>query len=155
MCTVFWDRRGILLDDFLTTGEMVNAERYCETLQKLRRVIQNKRRGMLSADVVLLHDNARPHTARRSTHLLQEFSWEVYNNPPYSPDLAPSDFHFFIHLKKFLSSQRERFQNDREADMSATQWFQFQAANLYDTGIQKFLPRYDKCLNSGCEYVEK
>ncbi|KDR22070.1 hypothetical protein L798_02924, partial [Zootermopsis nevadensis] len=48
-------------------------------------------------------DNARPHTARRTASLLQEFSWEVFNHPPYSPDLAPSDFHLFLHLKKFLS----------------------------------------------------
>ena len=71
MCMVFWDRLDILLVDFQTRGETVNTESYCETLQKLRWVIQDKRRGLLSADVVLLHDNARPHTARRSTHLLQ------------------------------------------------------------------------------------
>jgi len=30
-----------------------------------------------------------------------------------------------------------------------------QAAALYEEGIQKLVPRYDKCLNSGCEYVKK
>ena len=102
----------------------MNAERYCNTLQELRRVIQNKRRVMLSSGVVLLQDNSRPHTARRSTHLLQEFSWEVLNHPPYRPDLASSDFHFSLHLKKLLSGKRQRFKNDREAEMNATQWFQ-------------------------------
>ena len=58
--------------------------------------------------------------ARHLTHLLQEFSWEVFNHPPYSPDLAPSDFYLFLHLKKFLSGQCQRFQNDREAEMSVT-----------------------------------
>jgi hypothetical protein len=33
------------------------------TLQKLHRAIQNKRRGMLSRGVVMIHDNAHPHTA--------------------------------------------------------------------------------------------
>ena len=62
-----------------------------------------------------------PHTARRSTHLLQEFGWEVFNHhPPYIPDLALSDFHLFLHLKKFLSGQRQRFHNDREVEMSVT-----------------------------------
>ena len=118
MCTVFWDRRSILLVHFLTRGETVNAESYCETLQKLRWPIQNKRRGMLTAGVVLLHDNSRPHTARLSTHLLQEFSWEVFIHVPYSPGLAPSDFLLFLRLKKFQSGQR--FQNDMEAEMSVT-----------------------------------
>ena len=37
-----------------------------ETLNKLRRSIQIKRRGMLTEGVVLLHDKARPHTAART-----------------------------------------------------------------------------------------
>ena len=37
---------------------------------------------------------------------------------PYSQDLAASDFHLFLHLKKVLSDQRQRFQNDREEEMS-------------------------------------
>ena len=109
---------------------------------------------MLSAGVVLMHDNARPNMARHSTYILQEFSWEVFDHPPYSPDLTPNDFHLFLRLKNFLFSQCQRFQNDREAEMSFTQWFQSQAAN-FCRGIQNLLPRYDKCLNSGDEYVEK
>ncbi|KFM72676.1 Histone-lysine N-methyltransferase SETMAR, partial [Stegodyphus mimosarum] len=60
MCTVFWDRKGVLLTEFLPRGETINAARYCETLTKLRCAIQNERRGMLSKGIVLLHDNARP-----------------------------------------------------------------------------------------------
>ena len=37
-----------------------------------------------------------PRTAWRTTDLLQEFSWEEINHPPYSPDLAPSDFRLFL-----------------------------------------------------------
>ncbi|PNE09423.1 hypothetical protein B7P43_G15432 [Cryptotermes secundus] len=110
---------------------------------------------MLSAGIVFLHDNARPHMARRTASLLQEFSWEVFNHPPYSLDLAPSDFHLFLHLKKFLSGERQHFENDREAEIVVTQWVQSQAADFYDTGIQKLVPWYDKCLNSGGDYVEK
>ena len=28
------------------------------------------------------------------------------DHPPYSPDLAPSDFHLFLHLKKFLGGKQ-------------------------------------------------
>ncbi|KAJ4436264.1 hypothetical protein ANN_18895 [Periplaneta americana] len=147
MCTVFWDRKGILFIDFLPRGETMNADRYCETLRKLRRVIQNKRRGMLTAGVVLLHDNARPHTAQRTAAVLTEFGWELFDHPPYKPDLAPSDFHVFLHLKKFLSSG-DRFGNDEELKTSVTRWFHSQAAEFYDRGMQKLIPRYNKCLNS-------
>ncbi|GBM15323.1 hypothetical protein AVEN_210950-1 [Araneus ventricosus] len=59
------DAQGILLIEFMTRGTTINSEVYCRMLKKLKRAIQNKRRGLLSSGVVLLHDNARPHTAVR------------------------------------------------------------------------------------------
>jgi histone-lysine N-methyltransferase SETMAR len=86
---------------------------YCETKQqkkttkkKLRRTIQNKRRGMLTSGVVLLPDSALPHTAARTRALLEYFSWELFDHSPYSHDLAPSDYHLFTFLKNWLGSQR-------------------------------------------------
>ncbi|GFV23725.1 histone-lysine N-methyltransferase SETMAR [Trichonephila clavipes] len=118
----FWDRKGILLIDFLPCGETVSVDRYCEALWKLRRTIQNKRCGMLDAGVVLLHDNTRPHAARRTAAVLKEFGWELFDQPAYSSDLAPSKFFLFLHLKKFLSSG-ERFGNDEELKTFVTRWF--------------------------------
>ncbi|GFY09982.1 histone-lysine N-methyltransferase SETMAR [Trichonephila clavipes] len=109
---------------------------------------------MLTAGVVLLHDNACPHTTCRKAAVLTEFGWVLFDRPPYSPDLAPSDFHVFLHLKLLLSSG-EHMGNDEELKMSVTQWFHSQVAEFYDRGIQKLIPRYDKCLNSGGGYVEK
>ena len=63
MCTVFWGRQGILLVEFLPQGTTINSAVYCATLKKLRRAIQNKRCGMLSATILLLHDNAQLHSA--------------------------------------------------------------------------------------------
>jgi hypothetical protein len=57
------------------------------------------RRGMLTSGVVFLHDNARPHTAARTRTLLEHFNWELFDRRPYSPDLAPSDYHLFICLR--------------------------------------------------------
>ena len=73
--------------------------------------------------------------------------WTLYGNELWKT------VHLFLHLKKFVSSQR--FQNDREAEMSATEWFQSKAADFYVKGIQTLVPRYDKLLNSGGEYVKK
>ena len=82
MCTVFWDHYGVLLIDYCPNGQTINAQVYCDTLQRFSRAIQNKRRGLLSSGVVLLHDNASPHTARLTTALLQQFRWEIMDHPP-------------------------------------------------------------------------
>jgi hypothetical protein len=34
-------------------------------------------------------------------------------------------------------------------------WLSSQVADFFDTGKQKLLPGYDKCLNSSSDYVEK
>ncbi|KAJ4425610.1 hypothetical protein ANN_27806 [Periplaneta americana] len=139
--------------DFMPKGTTINANRYCETLRKLRRAIQNKRRGMLSRGVVLLHDNARPHTAASTRELLDHFGWEIFDHPPYSPDLAPSDFHLLTKLKDFLGGTH--FGSDEELKKTVNTWLNELAAEEYNTGILKLVNRYDKCLNVGGDYVEK
>ena len=76
MCTVFCDRQGVLLVEFVPQGTTINSVVYCETLKMLRHAIQNKRRGMLSATILLLHDNARPHSAAQTQNLITSFKWE-------------------------------------------------------------------------------
>jgi hypothetical protein len=34
--------------------------------------------------------------------LHRDLAWDVLFHTPYAPDLAPSDFHLFTHLKQFL-----------------------------------------------------
>lgn len=153
MATIFWDSKGVLLIDYLPRGETITAERYCEVLRKLRRAIQNKRRGKLTKTVFLFHDNARPHTARQTQDLLESFRWDVFGHPPYSPDLAPSDFHLFPELKRHLGGKR--FENEDELKREVEQWLTEMAAEWYDAGLKKLLPRYQKCLEKDGDYVEK
>jgi hypothetical protein len=70
MATVFWDRKGVLMVEFMQQATTITSQVYCETLEKICRDIQNKRRGMLTSGVVLLHDNVRQHTAARTPALL-------------------------------------------------------------------------------------
>jgi histone-lysine N-methyltransferase SETMAR len=100
--------------EFMPQGTTINAESYCAPLRRLRYAIQNRRRDLLSSGVMLLHVNARPHAAARTQAVLQEFDWEVFEHPAYSPDLAPSDFHLFRKLKEFLGGRR--FRSDEEVN---------------------------------------
>jgi len=103
--TVFWDCQGILLTEFQQRDHTVTSASYCTILTKLRAAIRRKRPDLLTTGMLLLHDNARPHSASLTTATLRSFKWEVLQHPPYSPDLAPSDFHFFDSLKH-LSGER-------------------------------------------------
>ena len=74
------------------------------------------------------------------------------DHPLYSLDLAPSDYHLFLHVQKFLGD--ERLEDDVDLN-DAVQWLTSQAAAFYEEGIQKLVPHYDKCINDGGKCVEK
>ena len=77
MATVFWDTTDVILIEYLEHSHTIPANCYCATLTKLREAIRRKRPGLLSKGVILLHDNARPNTARQPQKLLQRFKLEV------------------------------------------------------------------------------
>ena len=54
---------------------------------------------------ILLYDNVRPHAARMTLQKLTHLGYETLPHPPYSPDLSPTDYHFFKHLSTFLNSK--------------------------------------------------
>ena len=108
---------------------------------------------MSSCGVCLLHYNAWTHSAHITTVLLEKFKWDVLGHLPYSPDLTPSDFHLFLHLKKHFAGKK--FDDDDEVQEDVTTWFKGQAADFYDSGIQKLVLRLNECLDNAGDYVEK
>jgi len=70
-----------------------------------------------------------------------------------SPDLAPRNFHLFLHLKKHLIYQK--FHENEEVNNEVIMWLCVQATEFYNIGIQKLTPRLNKCLDKGGDSVEK
>jgi hypothetical protein len=85
--------------------------------------------------------------------LLQSLNLEFSEQPAHSSDLAPSNFHLLSHLKKHLAGQR--FQQDEEVKNEVVMWLCTPAAQFYDIGIQKLVPRLNICLDNSGDYVEK
>jgi len=91
-------------------GTTVTSASYSDLLKNhLRPAIKSKRRGLLSSGVLLQHDNARSHTARTTVATITDLHFECLPHPPYSPDLAPSDFHKFGPLKEAMGGKKFRF----------------------------------------------
>ncbi|GFU99582.1 histone-lysine N-methyltransferase SETMAR [Trichonephila clavipes] len=83
--------------------EAINASRYFDILSKLKEAIRKKRPGLLKSGILLLDDNARPQSATATQSHIATLGWERLHHPPYSSNLAPSDFHLFPALKKNLA----------------------------------------------------
>lgn len=61
------DQKGVLLVNFKPAGT-INTDRYCETLKKLRRAIQNRRIGMLSKATSPQEHTSTHHPSNRHSH---------------------------------------------------------------------------------------
>jgi hypothetical protein len=99
----------------------------------------------------MLHDNARLHAAHATRDILRCFGWGVLDHPPYSLDLCLCDYHVFGPLKKTLKGRR--FNSDEAVHEAVEQCFIQQPMSFFAEGITKLVQRWDKCLNSGGQYL--
>ena len=76
-----------------------NAQQISEMpwkLQHLQLALVNK------MGLILLQDNFRPHVVQPTLQKLNELGYKVLPHLSYSPDLLPTDYHFFKHLSNLL-----------------------------------------------------
>ena len=150
MATVFWDVNGVIHVDFLEPGSTINADRYIQTLKDLK-----KRLGRVRTNktIVLHHDNARPHTARATVEAINTLGFCLLPHPPYSPDLAPCDFHLFPKLKEYLRGVL--FKSNEELERPVRSWIRAQRSDFFLDGFRQLVHRWKKCVNTAGDYVEK
>jgi histone-lysine N-methyltransferase SETMAR len=87
ICTVFWDRKGLILLDFLKPRQTINSDRYIVMLAKLKAQI-SRVRPEKKTTFLLQHDNPRPHTSFKTVERIVNLGWIIIPHPLYSPDLV-------------------------------------------------------------------
>ena len=105
--------------NYLLKGQTVNAEYYSNLLCRLKEALKEKRRARLRKGVLFLQDNAPPHKAGKTMDVLKNLGFQCIDHPPYSPDLAPSDYFLFPNLKKALKGRK--LSNDKSS-RAVFQW---------------------------------
>jgi len=73
--------------------------------------------------------------------------WTVVPHPPYSPDLAPSNFHLFGPTKDGLRGQH--FPSNDTVVQAVKQWATSASADFYERGMQALVHRWLKCKANG------
>ncbi|KFD52867.1 hypothetical protein M514_06177 [Trichuris suis] len=135
MATIFWDSDGVILTDFLEGERTVTASSYKAVLRKLKTALARRRRGKLHLGVLFHQDNAPAHSSRTVRTVLREFRWEFIPHPPYSPDVAPSDFFLFRKLKKHLKGTLFESMDDAKRAVSA--WCNAQPPRFYKERLRR------------------
>jgi histone-lysine N-methyltransferase SETMAR len=101
--------------------------------------------------VLFLHDSAPSHRALAARKKLAYLDLQWLDNPPYSPDLAPSNYHLFPELKKQLKGCHSS--SDTEVIAVAVTWLDGKPADFF-SGLQKFEQRAKKCIELRVECFE-
>lgn len=149
MLSVFWDRKGIIKADFLEKGYTMDGAYYSALLEEVRK----ERRKPKGTPLFLLHDNAPIHTCRITTSKIQQFAFELLQHPPYSPDLAPSDFILFRELKKKLRGRH--FHSSLELKEAVMDFHSGLSENFFKKAFEELVSRWQKCVEQQGSYIEK
>ena len=112
MLSVWWSVRGITHWEVLPNGCNITADLYCQQLDCVAGKLQGKQDR-----VYFLHDNVRPHVAKSTREELLKLGWITILHSPYSPDLAPIDYHLYRSLSDYLREKKFDDENDLKMDL--------------------------------------
>ncbi|XP_065645670.1 histone-lysine N-methyltransferase SETMAR-like [Hydra vulgaris] len=151
---IWWTTAGVVHYELLPTGQTITGLVYSAQLQRVHDLLLVKQPALVHRrGVLLLHDNARPHTARVTQDKLQSLGWESLPHPPYSPDLSPTDFHFFLSLGNHLKGQQFRDQDAVEMELKA--FIDSKDREFFRSGINKLVLRWEKVLGANGDYFDE
>ncbi|KAK6735758.1 hypothetical protein RB195_018786 [Necator americanus] len=82
--------------------------------------LQSRRKDSAKKNhIVFHHDNARPHVERRAIESIANKGWDLLPHPPYSPTVAPTDYHVRHSLKNWQTNKVYDDFDDLVADVKA------------------------------------
>ena len=132
---------GIIHFEFLTLNTAFNFQQLQHVLKNLRKypALVGRR------NIVLFHDNARPHSARISL-----FGWSVLHHSPYSPDFVSSNFHFFHSVQNALDDKT--FSQEHQVKMFLEK-LSLKVAEFYLRGINNLPDKWQDVIQNNGKYT--
>ena len=148
MFTVMWSAGGIKSISVLPPGGRFNREYFEEVLDEMAAEIR-KRRPVNGTKGMKIHlDNARPHIVPGK---IDELEMTRLPHPPYSPDLAPSDFFLFGYLKNML--QGTSFARADELFDEVFKILHGMPRDVFNKAYQEWIKRLTMCIERDGDYV--
>lgn len=83
---------------------------------------------------------------------IEELNWILIEHPPYSPDVAASDFYLFYHLQHYLSGAK--FNSKQEVINEVESFLNSRPPGFYREGIYKTIERWQMVEKSNGDYFD-
>ena len=152
MLSVWWNFKGIVYFELLPRNQTINSNVYYRQLMKLDKEVKEKRLELATRKGLIFHqDNAKPHTSLVTRNKLLELGWKVMPHQPYSPDLAPSDYHLFSSLQSHLNGKT--FDSNEAVKNELIQFFASKNQTFYERRIMTLTKRWKKVFEQNAQYI--
>ena len=112
MLNVWWGINGIIHWEILSSGCTMTTDLHCRQLNRVAEKLKEEKDRIYS-----LHDKVRPHVATSTYEKLLKLGWPTVSHPPYSPDLAPMNYHLLRLLSNHLRAKKFDDENDLKIDL--------------------------------------
>ena len=132
--------------ELLPNGCTITADLYCQQLERVAEKLEGKQN-----EIYYLHDNARPHVAKSTRQKLLDLGWITVAHPPYSPDLAPTDYHLFRSLSNHLRDKK--FDDENDVRIELVNFFGQKSQDFYERGILSLPKRWRQVIDSNGAYI--
>ena len=136
----------------LNLGETITSEKYTQQIDEMHWKLQCLQLALLNRKVSVLLHNTRLHVTKPTLQKVNELGYKVLPHPPYSPDLSPTNYHFFKGLDNFL--QRKCFYNQQEGENAFQEFLKSRGTNFYTTRLNKLNSLWQKCVDCNGSYFD-
>jgi transposase len=132
-------------------GDSISGDYYKDNcLEPLFDNIKQRRSKSGLHVIKLHHDNAKPHQTKDIKIFLQQQGVMLMPHPPYSPDLAPSDFWLFGYLKQ----QLDTYSDSESFKKAVTKIIHDISRDEFRKTFNKWIERMQLCISNKGEYFE-
>ena len=114
MVTVWWFVVSLIHYSFLNPRETIASEKYAQQMDEMHWKPQHLQPALVNRKGSILRNNARSHIIQPMLQNLSKLDYEVLPDPLYSPNLSPTDYHFFRHLDNFFQGKPSHNQQEAE-----------------------------------------
>ena len=151
MC-IWWYWKGVFYYELLPEHQPINSNKSCSQLDQLKATLDKKHPELVNRKHIIFHqNNGRLHVSLMTGQKLLKLDWEVLMQPPYSSDIAPSDFHLLRSLQNSLN--RKYFNSLEDCKNYLEIVFAQKDKKFWENGIMKLPEWWQKVVEQNGEYV--
>lgn len=152
MVTIFFNADGVQLIDVKPKGIKINSDYFINMiLQKLADLDVVKKAKNQKQQMLLHFDNAPSHNAKVVESFIAKTTFERIPHPPYSPDLAPSDFGLFGTVKDYFKGRE--FESEEELLSAINEFLTSKSKQFFKSLFENWEKRLKRCIELDGDYV--